>query len=39
LPTQNAQVVTLIRVEFDPVDFAPRPLRVVHARVVREKLL
>ena len=25
--------------DIDPTDLTPRPLRVVHARVVREKLL
>jgi hypothetical protein len=40
LPTAHAQVgVKLLGSDFDVTDLAPRPSRVVHARILREKLL
>jgi hypothetical protein len=40
VPPAHAQVgVKLLGVDFDVTDLAPRPSRVVHARVLREKLL
>ena len=39
LPQYEVQVVKLLGLDIDPTDLTPRPLRVVHARVVREKLL
>jgi hypothetical protein len=39
LPQYRIEVVKLIGLDIDPTDLTPRPLRVVHARVVREKVL
>jgi hypothetical protein len=40
LPTAHAQAgVKILGIDFDVTDLAPRPSRVVHARVIREKLL
>lgn len=39
LPQYTVQVVKLLGLDIDPTDLTPRPLRVVHARVVREKIL
>jgi len=39
LPQYQVQVVKLLGLDIDETDLTPRPLRVVHARVVREKIL
>jgi hypothetical protein len=40
LPPQHVKAeVKILGVDFDVTDLAPRPSRVVHARIVREKLL
>jgi hypothetical protein len=39
LPQYRIEVVKLLGLDIDPTDLTPRPLRVVHARVVREKVL
>jgi hypothetical protein len=39
LPQYQLQLGKLLGLDIDETDLAPRPLRVVHARVVREKLL
>jgi hypothetical protein len=40
VPPAHAQAgVKILGIDFDVTDLAPRPSRVVHARVVREKLL
>jgi hypothetical protein len=39
LPQYQIQVVKLLNLDIDPTDLTPRPLRVVHARVVHEKVL
>jgi hypothetical protein len=39
LPRYQLQVVKILGLDIDETDLTPRPLRVVHARVVREKIL
>jgi hypothetical protein len=40
LPPQHAEArIKILGVDFDVTDLTPRPSRVVHARIVREKLL
>jgi hypothetical protein len=39
LPPAQIQIVKVLGIDFDATDLVPRPLRVVHARVVKEKLL
>jgi hypothetical protein len=40
LPPQHAEArIKILGVDFDVTDLAPRPSRVVHARILREKIL
>jgi hypothetical protein len=39
LPQYQLHVVDLFSLDIDPTDLTPRPLRVVHARIVRERVL
>jgi len=39
LPQYQLRLIDLLDLDVDPTDLTPRPLRVVHARVVKEKVL
>jgi len=36
-PRHHVSLIDLIAVDLDPSDLTPRPVRVVHARVVKER--